>query len=53
MAATGEVRAEVEVAWRAEKKAAKRAMAAAGRRVTCGVTGKQEVVLSCSDGERR
>jgi hypothetical protein len=45
MAATGEVRAEVEVAWRAEKKAAKRATAAAGRRATRGVAGKQEVAL--------
>jgi hypothetical protein len=54
MAATGEVRAEAGVAWRAKKKAAGRAMAAAGRGATRGVAKKQEVArIQLPDGERR
>jgi hypothetical protein len=53
MAATAWFGQRREVAWRANKKTAGRAAAAAGRKTTRGVTGKQEVVLSCSDGERR
>jgi hypothetical protein len=49
----GVVRAEVGVAWRAKKRTAGRAAAAAGWRATRGVARKQEVELGCSDGERR
>jgi hypothetical protein len=49
----GVVRAEVGVAWRAKKKTTGSAEAAAGRKMTRGVAGEQEVALSCSDGERR
>jgi hypothetical protein len=40
----GGARAEAEVAWRAEKKAARRTTAAAGRRATREIAGKLEVV---------
>jgi hypothetical protein len=53
MAATGKVRAEAGVAWCSKKKVAGRATAAAARRATRGVAGKQEVVLGYSDGEQR
>jgi hypothetical protein len=45
MVATGEVRAEAGVAWRAKKKPVGRATAAAGRRAMREVTEKQEVAL--------
>jgi hypothetical protein len=53
MAATGEVRAEAGVAWRAKKKEAGRATAAAGRRATRGVIRKQEVALGYRNGEQQ
>jgi hypothetical protein len=45
--------AETEVAWRAEKKAARRTTVAAGRRATRGIAGKQELARGCSGGEQR
>jgi hypothetical protein len=41
------------VAWRAKKKAAGRAAAGAGRGVTRGTAGKQEVARGCYGSEQR